>query len=115
MQDVGELGDAVLGERGAGPRRLPHRLEVDPGRPGVVASDVWRSVPWPIRPLIKLRMRSTDDGARTSVFCATSDEVGPVSGLYYEDCRPKTTGPAVTPQLAGELWEHSDAWVNGSA
>jgi retinol dehydrogenase 12 len=83
--------------------------------PGVVASDVWRSVPWPIRPLIKLRMRSTDDGAQTSVFCATSDEVGRDSGLYYEDCRPKTTGPAVTPQLAGELWEHSDAWVNGSA
>jgi retinol dehydrogenase-12 len=82
--------------------------------PGVVASDVWRSVPWPIRPLIKLRMRSTGDGARTSVFCATSGEVGQDSGLYYEDCRPKTTGPAVTPQLAGELWERSDAWVNGS-
>ena len=31
--------------------------------PGVIASDIWRSVPWPIRPLMKLRMRSTEDGA----------------------------------------------------
>jgi retinol dehydrogenase-12 len=82
--------------------------------PGVVASDVWRSVPWPIRPLMKLRMRSTDDGARTSVYCATSDEVGEDSGLYYEDSRPKPTGPAATPQLAGELWERSADWVHSS-
>jgi retinol dehydrogenase 12 len=79
--------------------------------PGVIASDVWRAVPWPIRPLIKLRMRSTDDGARTPVYCATSAEADGQSGLYYEDCRVKTPGPAVTPELAGELWERSAGWV----
>jgi retinol dehydrogenase 12 len=79
--------------------------------PGVIASDVWRSIPWPIRPLIKLRMRSPQDGARTSVYCATSAEVAAQTGLYYEDCQEKTPGDAATPELAAELWKHSEAWV----
>jgi dehydrogenase/reductase SDR family protein 13 len=82
--------------------------------PGVIASDVWRQVPWPIRPLIKLRMRSPQEGARTSLHCATSPAVAGDSGLYYEKSRPKQPGPAVTPALAGELWERSAAWVDGS-
>jgi retinol dehydrogenase 12 len=80
--------------------------------PGVVASDVWRQVPWPIRPLIKLRMRSPQQGAQTSLYCATSPAVASDSGLYYEESRPKQPGPAVTPALAGELWERSAAWVD---
>jgi retinol dehydrogenase-12 len=82
--------------------------------PGVVASDVWRKVPWPIRPLMKLRMRSTQEGAQTSLYCATSPDVAPQTGLYYEDCKVKQAGPAATPELAAELWERSAAWTNGS-
>ena len=40
--------------------------------PGVVASDIWRRVPWPVRPLITRRMLSVDEGAATSLYCATS-------------------------------------------
>jgi retinol dehydrogenase-12 len=83
--------------------------------PGVIASDVWRSVPWPIRPLIKLRMGSTQDGARTPIHCATAPAVAAETGLYYEDARPKPPGRAVTPQLAAELWERSEAWVAGGS
>ena len=39
--------------------------------PGVVASDIWRRVPWPVRPLMTRRMASTEEGARTPVYCAT--------------------------------------------
>ena len=35
--------------------------------PGVVASDIWRRVPWPVRPLITRRMLSVDEGAATSL------------------------------------------------
>jgi NAD(P)-dependent dehydrogenase (short-subunit alcohol dehydrogenase family) len=73
--------------------------------PGVVASDIWRRVPWPARAIIKLRMRSPEDGARTSLYCATSDEVAGQSGLYYDDCRPRTPGAGATPQLGTQLWE----------
>ncbi len=80
--------------------------------PGVIASDVWRHVPWPVRPLMKLRMRSPESGAQTPVYCATSPEVADATGLYYQDLRPKPPGPAVTPELCDELWERSERWVN---
>jgi NAD(P)-dependent dehydrogenase (short-subunit alcohol dehydrogenase family) len=80
--------------------------------PGVIASDVWREVPWPIRPLMKLRMSSTADGARTPVHCATAPEVAEDTGLYYEACRPKQPGSGATAAHAAELWERSEAWVS---
>jgi NAD(P)-dependent dehydrogenase (short-subunit alcohol dehydrogenase family) len=83
--------------------------------PGVVASDIWRRVPWPVRPLIKLRMRSTEQGAQTSIYCATSPEVARESGHYYQDCRRRQPSGAATPELAGELWERSVEWVGAPA
>ena len=35
--------------------------------PGVIASDIWRRVPWPVRPLMTRRMQTPEQGARTSV------------------------------------------------
>jgi NAD(P)-dependent dehydrogenase (short-subunit alcohol dehydrogenase family) len=81
--------------------------------PGVIASDIWRKVPWPVRPLMKLRMGSTEQGAQTSLYCATAPELERESGHYYEDSARKEPGPAVTPALAGELWERSQNWVAG--
>jgi dehydrogenase/reductase SDR family protein 13 len=80
--------------------------------PGAIASDIWRQVPWPVRPLLTRRMQSPAEGARTSLYCATSPEVAGESGLYYEDCRRKEASAVTTPQLAAELWEHSIAWVD---
>ena len=80
--------------------------------PGVVASDVWRSVPWPLRSLIKLGMITNEEGAATTLFCATSPTVAHESGLYYDQCRIKTPSPLVQDAaLARELWERSEAWV----
>jgi NAD(P)-dependent dehydrogenase (short-subunit alcohol dehydrogenase family) len=79
--------------------------------PGVIASDIWRRVPWPARSLMKLRMRSTEEGARTPVHCATSPDVAAESGLYYHDRRPREPSKIATPELAAELWRHSSAWV----
>jgi NAD(P)-dependent dehydrogenase (short-subunit alcohol dehydrogenase family) len=79
--------------------------------PGAVASDVWREVPWPIRSLIKRRMISTDDGAQTSLYCATSPEVAGQSGDCYDDSKLKPPGEEATPELATELWRRSTEWV----
>ena len=79
--------------------------------PGTVASDIWRRVPWPIRPLIKRRMISPEQGARTSVYCATSPEVADQSGQYYDDCRRKEAAAAATAGLAAELWRRSAEWT----
>jgi len=79
--------------------------------PGVVASDIWRRVPWPVRPLIKLRMISPADGATTSLYCATSDSVAAASGRFYDGSREREPSKVATPDLARALWEHSQAWV----
>jgi retinol dehydrogenase-12 len=79
--------------------------------PGVVASDIWRRVPWPIRPLIKLRMISPEEGARTSLYCATSDSVATDSGRFYDNSREREPSKVATADLAAALWEHSQAWV----
>jgi NAD(P)-dependent dehydrogenase (short-subunit alcohol dehydrogenase family) len=82
--------------------------------PGAVASDVWRQVPWPVRSLIKRRMISTEDGALTSLYCATAPELAAESGRYYDDLKRRTPNQAATPELAGELWERSAGWVAAS-
>ena len=82
--------------------------------PGVVASDIWRRVPWPVRPLIKRRMLSAEQGASTSLYCATSDAVATASGRFYDDSREREPSKVATPELARTLWEHSEAWLTAS-
>jgi len=79
--------------------------------PGVVASDIWRRVPWPVRPLITRRMLSVDEGAATSLYCATSPEVAEDSGLFYDKCAPRPASQVATPELAAELWQRSETWT----
>jgi NAD(P)-dependent dehydrogenase (short-subunit alcohol dehydrogenase family) len=79
--------------------------------PGVVASDIWRRVPWPVRPLLTRRMLSVEEGAATSLYCATSPEVASDSGLFYDKCAPRAASEVATPSLGGELWERSQAWT----
>ncbi len=80
--------------------------------PGVVASDVWRSVPWPARALIKLFMLSNEQGARTSLYCATASEVAQQSGQYYDSCAPRRPSRLAQDEaLAAELWARSEGWL----
>jgi retinol dehydrogenase 12 len=79
--------------------------------PGVVASDMWRRVPWPARPLMQRRMLSTQQGAETSVYCATAPELAQASGHYYDDRREREPSPVATPELGRLLWEQSQEWV----
>jgi NAD(P)-dependent dehydrogenase (short-subunit alcohol dehydrogenase family) len=79
--------------------------------PGVIASDIWRNVPWPVRPVMTSFMKSPEKGARTSVYCASSPEVADDTGRYYTDCAVKEPNAAATPELAAELWRRSEDWV----
>ena len=79
--------------------------------PGVIASDIWRRAPWPVRPAMKLFMRSTEQGARTSVYCSTSPELADQTGRYYDNCREKAASKVATPELGAELWAKSDEFV----
>jgi len=100
------LFSAELARRTAGRGITAYALH-----PGVVASDIWRRVPWPVRPLIKLRMLSPERGATTSLYCAASGSVAAASGRYYEDSHEREPSNSATADLARALWEHSQAWI----
>jgi NAD(P)-dependent dehydrogenase (short-subunit alcohol dehydrogenase family) len=81
--------------------------------PGVVASDVWRRIPWPIRPLMKMGMITLEQGALTTLHCATSPEVATQSGRYYDKCKEREPSVlAKDEELAKRLWEKSEAWTS---
>jgi hypothetical protein len=80
--------------------------------PGVIASDVWREVPWPIRPVVKMFMKTVEEGAATSIYCATAPELQSHSGRYYDECKerePASMGK--DDALAKELWKRSEEWT----
>ena len=101
------LFSAELGRRLQGSGVTTYSLH-----PGVIASDIWRGVPWPLRALLRLGMISTEEGAKTTLHCALSPAVTGETGLYYSDCRvvaPTAVGQDIA--LAGELWRRSEAWI----
>ncbi len=101
------LFSAELGRRLSGTGVMTYGLH-----PGVVASDVWRELPQPFRALAKLFMISVEEGAATSLYCATSPDVATQTGLYYDKCsvkEPSKVGQDAA--LAAELWKRSESWI----
>lgn len=84
--------------------------------PGVIGSDIWsRRFPsflrGPANAIVGLVMKSTDEGAKTQVWCATAPELATESGGYYDNCAAKPPSEVATPELAAELWTRSEAWT----
>lgn len=80
--------------------------------PGDVASEAYRHLPCPLRALWTRSMKSPREGARTSVFCATSEALEGVSGASFVDERPfAPSRGAEDSALARALWERSAEWV----
>lgn len=81
--------------------------------PGVVATDVWRHVPGFIRAVIKLGMISPEEGALTTLRCATAPELAAETGRYYDAQKEREPSAlAQDVQLAQRLWSESEAWTS---
>lgn len=79
--------------------------------PGVIASDIWRRIPWPIRPIALSFMDTNEEGAAAVLDCAVSPARAAESGLYYHHSRPREPSRlARDPELARRLWEQSASW-----
>jgi len=52
-----------------------------------------------------------EEGAVTSVYCATSPAVAGESGLFYDKCAPRAPSRVATPELAELLWKYSSEWT----
>jgi NAD(P)-dependent dehydrogenase (short-subunit alcohol dehydrogenase family) len=79
--------------------------------PGAIASNVWRRIPWPVDAVMKLFMKSNEEGAQTSLYCATNPKLATESGKYYDDCAEKEPSKRATPELGAELWAKSEEWT----
>jgi len=98
-------------------RALARRLAgsgvtVNAAHPGLVASELFRSSPAPLRFLlatvVRPFMRSSARGAGTSVYLATSPEVEGETGGYFIDCHRVTPSAAARcDEAAARLWEES--------
>jgi retinol dehydrogenase-12 len=85
--------------------------------PGVVATDVWRRVPAPLRWMIKKFMITPEQGAESSLRCATDPELGGQTGRYYDvggqEAEPNRL--ADDAELASTLWTKSAEWTGLAA
>jgi retinol dehydrogenase-12 len=55
-------------------------------------------------------MLSDGDGARTTLYCATSDDVADQTGRSYDACKERRPSKAAQDEaLARELWDRSAA------
>ena len=96
-----------LARRWAGSGVTAHALH-----PGVVATGIWRRVPGPLRWLITRFMLSPEEGARTTIFCATAPELATVSGRYYVDAHEAApSSVAQDDALAAHLWQESEKFA----
>jgi retinol dehydrogenase 12 len=96
-----------LARRLAGTRVTTYALH-----PGAVASNIWRSIPQPVRWCMKLFMLSNEEGAKTPLYCATAPELGGISGRYYDKCREAAPNPLANDEaLAKELWLRTESAV----
>ncbi len=81
--------------------------------PGTVASEAWREIPRPIAWVMKRFMKSTQEGARASIHCATSDAAKNETGLFYwENAKVREPNRLVHDRgLQEELWRRSVEWA----
>jgi len=108
---VSKLANVLFSAELAG-RLRGSRVSTCALHPGVIDSDIWRALPWPLRALNRLRLISTEEGAQTTLYCSLSPTVANQTGLYYSRCQP--IPPSLTGQdarLAAELWNLSESWA----
>jgi retinol dehydrogenase 12 len=81
--------------------------------PGVIASDLWRTLPRPVRALGGLFMRTPEQGSVASLHCATAPELAAHTGRYYgEHGEERRCNPLAEDLVAAKaLWDRSLAWV----
>jgi len=81
--------------------------------PGVVATDVWRRVPGPVRWLMKKFMWTPEQGAQSTIRAATAPELAKETGRYYnKDGREKKPNRVADDlELQHQLWSKSAEWT----
>lgn len=80
--------------------------------PGVVATDLFDFIPPPLSYLAKLFMLTSEKGAETSIFLASSPSVEDITGEYFNKKKIAVTSKlAQDADLAARLWQVSEQYI----
>lgn len=84
--------------------------------PGVIATDLGRhydetyfyGASWLFSRFLRFFIKTPEQGAQTTIFCCTNQDLAKNNGLYYEDCAEKIPSEnAQNMEDANKLWEVS--------
>jgi NAD(P)-dependent dehydrogenase (short-subunit alcohol dehydrogenase family) len=119
----------VLFAVGLDARGAEHGIRAFAVHPGSIVTDLMRSMPEEERARVvaaaakSAPLKTPEQGAATSVWCATSPALAARGGVYCEDVdiarpvpadfpEPRGVRPwATNPELAERLWTQSEAWT----
>jgi NAD(P)-dependent dehydrogenase (short-subunit alcohol dehydrogenase family) len=93
-------------------KRLPKGVTANAVHPGVIATGLWRDMPWPVRAMAKAVMASAETGAEPLVMLAADPKLEGVTGRYFdklEEARPSDA--ALDADAATRLWVLSSDWT----
>lgn len=111
LTGIGEYQDSKLANILFG-RELArrHRFGVHIVHPGITATDIWRRIPWPIRPLFTRRLADASEGADAPAWACVQS--GLETGGYYARRTLRQPSPqAMDDAATSALWERSEVWV----
>lgn len=84
--------------------------------PGVIATELsrylsdtyFKSATWMFRNLLRLFLKTPEQGAETTIYCSVNEDLAKDNGLYYSDCNEKTPSKnAQNMEDAKRLWDVS--------
>ena len=93
-------------------RFIADEITINCLHPGLVNSDFANNNSFPFKiasNIIKFFGISTVQGALTSIYLASDEAIGDVSGLYFDKCRPrKSSLVSYDEKMSRELWSYSE-------
>lgn len=80
--------------------------------PGLVASEIWRDLPLPLRRMFAGKGQTIEEGARTSIWAATNPDLDGVSGGYYgNQAEKRISDLAADVELTDLMWKRTEQWL----
>lgn len=98
-------------------RRLGNeQITVNALHPGLIKSDIWRCTPAVFKPIVQgivgLTLKTTKQGAQTTICCAIDPQWDTTTGRYFDDCQVKELNNKVTDaNKARTLWINTGDFI----
>ncbi|VDP48793.1 unnamed protein product [Soboliphyme baturini] len=99
----------ILFTRALARKLYEKKVTVNCLHPGLVATDIFRNVALWLVLLLWPFSKSCQEGSQTTIYLAVADEVEHVSGMYFDNCKPKIPPmSALDDSNVEKLWDCSE-------